>query len=92
MRPATPSLMPTSSMPGALIHELRLVEPMWLELTKASSINGADHKTFINFALVIEMEWIASRKVTALHFMAGFQVEVKENPDAIFLLLERGVQ
>lgn len=65
---------------------------MWLELTKASSSinNGADQKTFINFALVIEMEWIASRKVTALHFMAGFRVEVKENPDAIFLSLERG--
>jgi hypothetical protein len=65
---------------------------MWLELTKASSINGADQKTFINFALVIEMEWIASRKVTTLHFMAGFRVEVKENPDAIFLCLERGVR
>jgi hypothetical protein len=65
---------------------------MWLELTKPSSINDEDQKTFINFALVIEMEWIASRKVTALHFMAGFRVEVKENPDAIFLSLERGVQ
>jgi hypothetical protein len=65
---------------------------MWLELTKASSVNGEERKTFINFALVIEMEWIAGRKVTALHFMAGFQVEVKENPDAIFLSLERGVR
>jgi hypothetical protein len=65
---------------------------MWLELTKASSINGEDQKTFVNFALVIEMEWVASRKVTALQFMAGFRVEVKENPDAIFLSLERGVR
>lgn len=63
---------------------------MWLELTKPTINVGEDRKTFINFALVIEMEWVASRNVTAVHFMAGFRVEVKEEPDAIFKALERG--
>ena len=61
---------------------------VWLELTKADSVNGEDQKTYVNFAQVIEIVPVPSRNVTALLFSAGFRIEVKEAPEAILRCLE----
>jgi hypothetical protein len=61
---------------------------VWLELTKADSVNGVDQKTYVNFAKVCEMTWVARRKVTTLFYSPGHQREVKEEPEAILRSLE----
>jgi hypothetical protein len=65
---------------------------VWLELTKADSIDGDDQRTYINFDLVVEIDWIASRKVTVLFFGPGYRIEVKEEPESILRSIEGGVR
>jgi hypothetical protein len=64
--------------------------PVWLELTKADSINGEDQTTYVNFSQVVEMTPVPSRNVTVLAFSTGFLTEVKEDPEAILRSLEGG--
>ena len=61
---------------------------VWLELTKADSVNGDDQRTYVNFSQVVQITPVPHRNVTVLQFSSGFRVEVKEPVDAILRSLE----
>lgn len=60
----------------------------WLELTKTTRLNGEDERVWINFELVIQIDWVAARNVSVLVFAPGYRVEVRQEPEAILRLLE----